>query len=145
MSAELLADARRLPLADSSVERILAGWLVINLAPAARRDALREMSRVLRRSADAGVWLVENHWSGDFHALRDRSGEVEERRVRGLVDTWGFSVVDVVKTELRFPSEDEARRVLGYLCGEPVARKLQGRPASRMTHEVVILSRHSRS
>lgn len=139
--AFVVGDARSLPLADSSVERILAGWLVLNLTPAARKTALGEMSRVLRPSGEAGVWLVENHWSGEFHELRGRSSEVEERRLRGLIDCWGFTLVDVIESELRFPSKDEACRVLGYLCGAAVGRKLRQRPVSSMTHHVVLLSR----
>ena len=137
----LCADAARLPLASETVDRVLAGWVVVNLRPAVRRRVLDETARVLRRRPGAGLWLVENHWSGEFQQLRGRRSEVDQARVRALMDEQGFSELDVVKTELRFPSAGEAERVLGWLCGDGVRRKLRERPVARLTHHVVILHR----
>lgn len=141
--ALVLGDARRLPFADRTFDRVLAGWLLVNLDTAARRTMSSEVSRVLRGGEGAGLWLVENHWSGEFQQLRGRDGPVEERRIRRLVERSGFSVLEVVRTELRFPSPSEARRILGYLCGSPVERELARRPRSRLTHHVVILGRRA--
>jgi ubiquinone/menaquinone biosynthesis C-methylase UbiE len=137
----LCADAARLPLASETVDRALAGWVVVNLRPAIRRRVLDEITRVLRRRPGTGLWLIENHWSGEFQELRGRRSEVDQARVRALIDEQGFSELDVVKTELRFPSAGEAERVLGWLCGDGVRRKLHERPVARLTHHVVILHR----
>jgi SAM-dependent methyltransferase len=137
----LCADASRVPLADGSVDQILAGWVVYNLRPATQKAVLAETSRLLRRGPGAGLWLVENHWTGEFQELRGRSDDAEETRVRQLIDSAGLTLVDVVRTELRFKSEQEAERVLGYLCGESARRKLRERPTASLTHDVVILHR----
>jgi len=141
----LCADAAALPLADRSFDRVLAGWVVINLRPALRRRVLDETARVLRSTPDTGLWLAENHWSGEFQALRGRRSDVEAERIRKLVGRYGFSVVDVVESELRFSSTAEAERILGWLCGEGVRQRLRERPVDRLSHHVVILHRPAAS
>lgn len=135
----LCADAANLPFPDATFDRVLAGWVVVNLRPAARRAVLAEASRVLRHHTEARIWLVENHWSGEFQELRGRRAEVEEARIERLASEWGFEAVEVVETEMRFPSEDAAGRVLGWLCGERVRRELQDRPNKRLSHHVILL------
>lgn len=137
----LCGDARRIPLPAASVDRVLALWVLVNMRPDARAEALAETDRVLRRKAGCALWLVENRWSGEFQRLRGRRAEVEETRIRDLMGTAGFSLVEQIETELRFPSPGEATRVLGYLCGEPVRRRLEARPLASLTHHVVILQR----
>ena len=137
----LCADAGRLPFPDATFDRGLAGWVVVNLRPAVRSAVLAEASRVLRSHADAKIWLVENHWSGEFQELRGRRAEVEEARIEKLATEWGFEAVEVVETELRFPSTEAARRVLGWLCGERVRERLRDRPTTRLGHHVVVLCR----
>jgi hypothetical protein len=102
---------------------------------------LDETTRVLRSSPDAGLWLVENHWSGEFQEMRGRRGDVEADRIRKLVERYRFSMVDVIESELRFPSTDEAERILGWLCGAGVRQRLRDRPVDRLKHHVVILHR----
>ena len=139
----LLADATHIPLADRSVDCVLAGWVVVNLPAASRARVLAEADRVLRREAGSGIWLVENHWSGEFQRLRGKRAEAERVRIQTLVDRHGFSPVELVRTEIRFPSADEAARVLGWLLGDPARSNLRQRPLSRLTHHVMILRRAS--
>ena len=139
------ADAARLPFPDGTFDRVLAGWVVVNLRPAVRRAVLAEASRVLRPHPDAGIWLIENHWSGEFQELRGRRAEIEEARIKRLADEWGFEPVEVVESELRFPAAEEARHILGWLCGERVRRKLEDRPTRSLSHHVVLLHRRSRT
>jgi ubiquinone/menaquinone biosynthesis C-methylase UbiE len=144
LSLDLLcADAGRLPFPGATFDRVLAGWVVVNLRPAARAAVLAEASRVLRPHTDAAIWLVENHWSGEFQELRGRRVEIEEARIDDLSRDWGFRVVERIETELRFASTEAAERVLGWLCGERVRRRLQKRPTKRLTHHVVLLCRSS--
>ena len=133
------ADAARLPLPDRTFDRVLAGWVVANLRPTKRRAVLAEASRVLSRQPDAGIWLIENHWSGEFQELRGRRADVEEMRIKRLADEWGFEPVEVVESELRFPAADEALRILGWLCGERVRQKLEDHPTDCLSHHVVLL------
>jgi ubiquinone/menaquinone biosynthesis C-methylase UbiE len=135
----LCADAASLPFPDATFDRVLAGWVVVNLRPAVRQAVLAEVSRVLRPGADAAIWLVENHWGGEFQELRGRRADIEEARIEKLASQWGFEPVEVLETELRFPSEEEAGRVLGWLCGDRVRDALCEKPTARLTHHVVLL------
>ena len=126
------ANAERLPFADGTFDRVLAGWVVVNLAPAVRGGVLAEASRVLRPHAGAQIWLVENHWSGEFQELRGRRAEVEEGRIKRLSNEWGFQPVEVVETELRFHSENDAIRVLGVAVWR-TSREPSSREANRAT------------
>ncbi len=137
----LCGDARRIPLPDRSMDRVLALWVLVNMRPADREAALGEIDRVLRDAPGCGLWLVENRWSGEFQELRGRRADVEEARLRGMIDLGGFSIAEEVETELRFPSAADALRVLGYLCGDAVRRRLLERPRARLSHHVLILHR----
>ena len=96
---------------------------------------MEECRRVLS-PAGSGIWLLENHWGGEFQALRGRSEREERRRLEQL---GGFRIVDVVETELRFPSPAEAERVLGYLCGDAARARLAAAPTDRLSHHVALL------
>lgn len=139
--ALVAADARRLPFRDGCFDTVLAAWVVVHLQTRDRTRVLAEASRVLVRGEGHGLWLAENHWEGPFQDLRGPRAEVERRRIGELIDVEGFSIVDVVRTELRFGSPAEAERVLGYLCGDPVRAQLHVRPRSTIGHHVVILHR----
>lgn len=134
--AYVRADGRRLPLRDSTVDQVLAAWVVLNSPPAARRALLAESARVLRPGG--ATWLVENHPSGAFHALRGEPAE-EVERLDELKSVHGFREAEVVDTELCFPDAAEAARILGCLLGPEAAARLGGR--SRLPHRVVILER----
>jgi len=133
--------AETLPLRDRSVDRVLATWVLAYLRPEPRAAALREACRVLRPGPAAGIWLVENHWEGEFQELRDRAGYGAEPGVRALLEEHGFRVVTRVDTEVRFASETVATAVLGALCGETVAERLRRHPRRCFGHAVVILHR----
>jgi SAM-dependent methyltransferase len=135
----ICGDAARLPFPDETFDRMIAGWVVVNLRPAVRCAVLAEASRVLRAVSGADIWLIENHWSGEFQELRGRRAEVEKARIKRLADEWGFEPVEVVETELRFPDARQASHILGWLCGKPVRRKLEERPTHRLSHHVVLL------
>lgn len=133
------ARGEALPFRDRGADRLLATWVLAYLRPAAREAAVAEALRVLRPGGSA--WLVENHWEGDFQELRDCAGYGGEPGVKALIEDHGFQVVEVLDTELRFPTEAEAEAVLGALCGEAVAEKLRRAPRARFGHAVVILRR----
>jgi SAM-dependent methyltransferase len=131
------ADARKLPFRDDCFDTVIAAWVVAHMKRLDRTRALAEASRV---AGAGGIWVIENHWEGPFQELRGpERAEVERRRIHELIDGGGFSIVDVIRTELRFSSTAEAERVLGYLCGEAVRAKLRARPVSTVGHHVVIL------
>jgi len=133
--------AQRLPLPSDSVDRVIAAWVLVNMRPSVRGAALSEARRVLRPGRGNGLWLLENHWTGEFQELRGVRSHAEQDRIRAMMATGGFLLVDVVQTELRFPDAAEAERVLGYLCGEPVRERLRRNPVSRLGHNVAVLHR----
>jgi ubiquinone/menaquinone biosynthesis C-methylase UbiE len=137
----LRARAEALPLVAGSVDRVLATWVLAYLRPESRAGALREASRVLRPGPAAGVWVVENHWEGEFQELRGREGYGAEPGVRALLEEEGFHAVERVETEIRFGTAAEAGTVLGALCGEAVAAALRRNPRRSFGHGVVLLHR----
>ena len=83
--------------------------------------------------------MVENHWSGEFQELRGRRAKAETARIDNLARAWGFEQVEVLETALRFPSTSEAERILGWLCGEDVRKRLRKSPTVRISHNVVLM------
>lgn len=134
--ALLRADGRHLPFRAGAFDHTVAAWVVLNSPDAARPALLAEMARTLR--SGGRTWLVENHPSGEFHALRGEP-EDEVRRLRELVQVHGFREAAVVDTELRFPDGAQAARILGTLLGEVASTHLRGRAV--LGHRVVILER----
>lgn len=137
----LVGRAQALPLADASVDVVIATWVLANLRPGTRALALGEIERVTRAADGAGTWLVENHWSSELQELRGLATDPAGSEIAGLTGDGGFSVVDEIDTEIRFPSDAEAARVLGTLCGRSAAEALARRPRSRVAQRVVILHR----
>lgn len=136
----LRARGQVLPFRARSVDVMLAAWVVVNLCEEVRERVLKEASRVLRPSPAGGLWLLENHWDSQFQRYRGRSDE-DELRLRHLVEHDGFSMVEVVTTELRFPSSSEAERVLSYLCGDTMLGHLRRSPTAVLEHRIAILHR----
>jgi len=135
------ARAERLPIRTGVVDQLVAAWVLIGLPPRRLTRVLDEASRVLGTRPEAGLWVVESHWSGEFHDLRGPRRETERQRIQELVANRGFSCVEVLRTELRFPSAGEAERVLGYLCGSETGDRLRRSPRATLTHDVIILRR----
>ena len=136
------ARAQELPVADASVDVVLAGWVFANLPASVRARALDETSRVLRRSRDMrdGVWLIENHWQSEFQDVRGLDGDVSTSEVAPLLAA-GFRVVETVDTEIRFDGADDCERIVGHLCGDAAAERLRSRPRSKLEQRVVLLQR----
>lgn len=132
------ARGEHLPFKDQSLDRVVATWVLAYLRPAACGRVVQEALRVLRAG---GIWLVENHWTGAFQELRGRAGLEGEPGLGRLLEEHGFRVVEVIESELRFPSALEAQRILGALCGPEVGQRLAERPLSRLGHHVAILHR----
>jgi len=126
-----------LPLAGGAVDAVVATWVVAYLPPRLRAAVLAEMLRVLRPGG--AVWLVENHWQSELQELRGKAGARARSEIAPLLDDGGFRVVATVDTEIVFPSADEARRVLGWICGDEARRRLEERPRRRIGHRAVIL------
>jgi SAM-dependent methyltransferase len=130
------ARAEALPFASGAFERVVAAFVFANLRPRVRAAALREARRAL--AAGGQLWLVENHWEDDFQALRREAGLRVEVEVAPLLED-GFEVIETLETEMRFESDDEARRILGQILGCRVETTLAAHPRSRFVHRVCLL------
>ena len=133
------ARGQALPLRDQSVDLVVASWVLAYLRPEVMTSVIKEAYRVLRPGSGRGIWLVENHWTGAFQALRERAGFGGEPGVKRLIEDHGFQVRDVIETELRFPSGAEAEYVLGALCGSEVRKRLANEPRAALGHHIVLL------
>lgn len=136
----LRARGQALPFRTAAVDLMLAAWVLVNLRADIRDGVLQEAARVLRPGPGNGLWLIENHWDSQFQRYRGR-GQEDEARLRELLDQHGFQWMEVVSTELRFPSSSEAERVLGYLCGDTMREQLRREPTAVLGHRIVILHR----
>jgi ubiquinone/menaquinone biosynthesis C-methylase UbiE len=131
-----------LPIKNGAIDVLLAAWVLVNLREEVRNRVLKEASRVLRPGPGCGMWLLENHWDSQFQHYRGRGAE-DELRLRHLMEHDGFHLVEVVTTELRFPSSAEAERVLGYLCGDTMLGHLRRSPTAILEHRIAILHQPS--
>ena len=140
-TALLCARAERTPLADASVERVVASWLLLDLRPELRRAVLTEAWRVLVPGGE--LWVVENHGTGEFQRLRgieDTASDDGLGEARPLVAELGLELRATVAAELRFPDARTATRVLGAILGDEVGHELEREPRPRLGLDLALLS-----
>ncbi|HJV90855.1 MAG TPA: class I SAM-dependent methyltransferase [Holophagaceae bacterium] len=130
-----------LPLKDTSVDRVVAAWVLGYLGRRTVEALVAEVDRVLAPGPGSGVWAIENGGGGDFQALRGCHGL--EPGARRLVENFGFRPVEEVPIRLAFHSAAEAERILGALCGEAVRETLAKAPRAELSHRAVLLFRPS--
>jgi len=134
----LHCSAQNIPLPDRSVDLVFAGWVLSAMTSRAVRD--RSMAEILRvLSDDGGVWLFENHHESEFMAMRGYPPEVTD-----FVEDYRFDVRATMKTDIRFPSLDEAKRVLGYIFRDRGLKYLDRTQDPRIGHKIDILHRPNR-
>lgn len=131
------ARAEALPFPDGSVDAVIALWVLAHLAPRTRELALREARRVMHPQS-AGLFVVESGVVSEFQTLRRFSGADPARELAPLLAAGG-EIVARVASRLTFESADEARDVVGYLCGEPVRAALTRAPSAVIGHEAAIV------
>jgi predicted TPR repeat methyltransferase len=136
-----VADGERLPVADGGADVVIAAWVLAYLKPATLERVMAEIDRVTSGTSKSGAWAVENAGQGEFHELRRPAGERDREGLARLIEGHGFEVVDTIDTEIVFPSEAEAERVLTALLGDAVGGRLRDRPTRELGHRVVILHR----
>jgi ubiquinone/menaquinone biosynthesis C-methylase UbiE len=127
------ADHRQLPAATQSADLVISGWSICYLVDWNRggwinqvEKALDEMRRVLR--PNGMIILIEtlgtgfktphppDHLVDYYHFLTDQ----------GFLMTW-------LRTDYRFLSEAEARRMAGFFFGAGLAEKVRGRTIAECT------------
>lgn len=133
----LRSRGQALPFPANTFDRIFAGFVFANLRPRDRGPALDEVRRVLAPGGEC--WLIENHWEDDFQELRRNAGLEVTREIAPLVDGGDFELVHTVDTRMEFPSEQEAREVLGTILGPLVMAYLEHNPARSFLHRICLL------
>lgn len=106
-STLLCARAESNPLADQSVDAVLATWMFGYLAPRVFTACLDECNRVLQPGSF--VYAVEN---GAHPNGMPADGDVDRLLAAG------FQEIAEVETELRFKSADRAAAVTRFLMGD---------------------------
>ena len=105
-----------------------------------KERSIKEILRVLKKNGN--IWLFENHWQGEFMALRGRPNlKFEECDVYPLIKKYGFEIIITVNTNFSFPNLKEAKRVLGFIFKENALNYLEKKPNPKIKHKVVILHR----
>lgn len=113
-SPALRADARRVPVADASVDVVTASWLLHVLDPAGRAAAVAEAARVLRPGGRLGVVVPA--------VPRTLAQQLVRRTARGLADLQGLGAFVVpedlpgVLTDAGLQVRHHARTGRGYLA-----------------------------
>ena len=120
------ADHRQLPAAGQSADLAISGWSICYLVDWNRGNwisqvekALGEMRRVLRSTGT--IMLIETLGTG-FETPHPPEHLLEYYQFlagQGFQSTW-------LRTDYRFPSEEEARRMAGFFFGSELAEKVYG-------------------
>ena len=141
----LLATVRgrgeRLPFGSGTFTRLVASFVLLDLRASLRAAVMEEARRVLGpappRADSPRFWVIENHGTGEYQALRDL---VDEEGGLGeatpLVRDLGFELVEVVETEYVFESANQTAAVLGAILGDEVRAELERRPRRRVGLEL---------
>ncbi len=109
-AAMLLLRARveALPFANQSWDVVVASWVLAYLPPPSLRRCLSEVRRVLR--GGGCFWVIENA------APPPQGGMPEDGNTKAF-SSLGLQLEQVVATELRFSSQQEAREITQFLMG----------------------------
>jgi len=121
-----MADHRQLPAASQSADLAISGWSICYLVDWNRsswvsqvEQALGEMRRALR--SNGTIILIETLGTG-FETPHPPEHLLEYYQFlanQGFQSTW-------LRTDYRFPSEEEARRMAGFFFGSELAEKVHG-------------------
>ncbi len=130
----LRADARALPVADESVDAVLAGWVFGHLRlwmPEDWREqvsrALGEARRVLRGRGT--IVIIETLGTGTSEA--SPPSEALGEYYRFLEADHGF-LRDVIATDYAFEDPEHAARILGPFFGESMVARIRENSWSRV-------------
>jgi ubiquinone/menaquinone biosynthesis C-methylase UbiE len=120
------ADHRQLPAAGQSADLAISGWSICYLVDWNRRgwvsqveQALGEMRRVLRPGGT--IIIIETLGTG-FETPHPPEHLLEYYQYlagQGFQSTW-------LRTDYRFPSREEARRMAGFFFGSELAEQVTG-------------------
>ncbi len=120
------ADHRQLPAASQSADLAISGWSICYLVDWNRggwvsqvEQALAEMRRVLRPGGT--IMIIETLGTG-FETPHPPEHLVEYYRYlasQGFQSTW-------LRSDYRFPSMEEARRMAGFFFGSELAERITG-------------------
>lgn len=129
------ADAGALPFARASIDGLVAGWVIGHMPRASRTRAIAEARRVARPGSP--LVLLESAETSEFQELREEAGGRRDAGLLARLASEGFEPVQEIETTIEFDSDEDAGRVLGFLCGAEAL--LRARPRRRFGHTVQVL------
>jgi ubiquinone/menaquinone biosynthesis C-methylase UbiE len=132
--------AEKIPLEDESVDVVFASWVVSATSSKKIRDAVvKDTLRVLKKGGH--MWLFENYWEGEFTDLRGLTEKPEKIVTYRLLKEHPFEIFKIVDTNFCFPSLEEAKKMFGFIIGEPALDYLNKHNNPKIKHKVLILHR----
>ncbi|MCL2228717.1 MAG: class I SAM-dependent methyltransferase [Firmicutes bacterium] len=108
----IVAGADKIPYPDNFFDVAYETWCLSCIGDLeVREKAFAEMERVVKPGGK--IILVENDEGGEFDEILKESSEFRDSMLNR-----GFSVKEKIKTQFKFKTVEEARRVFGDVLGE---------------------------
>jgi ubiquinone/menaquinone biosynthesis C-methylase UbiE len=107
-----LADATNIPLADNSVDVVMACWMLGTILEESRqKEVIAEMKRICK--LDGEILLIENLEHSQFEKLRGRSPDPLNRTINynKFLTNHGFNLEKRIYTYFKFASIERANDV----------------------------------
>jgi len=136
----IVADARKIPLKDKSVDIIFSAWVLGTIADDSHKAmVVEEMERVLKPGGE--IYLIENDTGGEFERIRGRTKDPLKRTAtynKWLQKEMEFRVFKRFITYFRFTSGREAKQVIKSIWGESAVKQIK---TNNIKHKIIIFTK----
>ena len=128
------SNSENIPLKDNSINIVFSSWGF------GMNEISKTMDEVKRVTILGGeCWAFGNYPSGEFMELRGKSEIEKDRLTMNILNKkYNLKVIEVVKTNFGFPSENMARKVFQYLFGEKSINHFKKKNLKNLKHEIII-------
>jgi len=136
----IVADARKIPLKDRSVDVVFSAWVLGTIADDLHKaTVVKEMERVLKPEGE--IYLIENDIGGQFERIRGRANDPLKRTAtynKWLQKEMGFCIFKRFITYFGFTSGREAKQVIKSIWGESAANQVK---SNNIEHKIIIFTK----
>ena len=131
----LKTDGGNLPLESSSVDIVLATWVIGSIHDLELREkTVAELKRVLKQ--DGLIYLVENDVGGEFkNIIEGEAGNEKTRIKQKWLEKIGFKIIQSFETFFEFKDLETAKDTFKAIWGDEIAAKIS---SEKLTHNVAI-------
>lgn len=123
-----LADATNIPLANNSVDIVMACWMLGTiLEPSRQEEVIAEMKRICKPKGK--ILLIENLENSQFEKLRGRSPDPLERTANynKFLLSKGFTLNQTIYTYFNFDSVERAKDVFHTIWKERIIGEIKSK------------------